>query len=317
VKILVFGKDGQLGKAFRRLFDSLMAAQSLEIHYVGRDECDLLNEKAIKSLLEKIDPHLIINAAAYTAVDKAETEIDLAYAINARAPELMALYANKHAATLLHFSTDYVFDGSQERPYLESDARNPLGAYGKSKAAGEEAIERVFSGHATGRFAILRTSWVYGEGQNFIRTILRLAKDREQLKVIHDQHGIPTSARWLAQVGLDLVLDQHFQLRFFPSGIYHAVPNSEVSWYGLACLVVQVALDHGIMLKTTPQAIVPILALEYPLPAPRPKNSRLDNSKLCFLMGQEGNMTKLQHWNTPWDESVRQYVGSLAHDGLI
>ena len=309
MKILVFGKDGQLGRAFKDLFDSLAMPESLEVQFVGRQECDLLSEQAISGLLEKASPNLIINAAAYTAVDKAEVEVELAYAINARVPELIALYANAHSATFLHFSTDYVFAGDQNRHYLETDARKPLGVYGKSKAAGEEAIESAFANHPAGRFAILRTSWVYGEGQNFIRTILRLAKDREQLKVIDDQYGEPTEARWLAQVGVDLLLDQSLQLRLFPSGIYHAVPNGETTWYGLACFAVEVALDCGVSLRMNSRAIVPIPASEYPLPAPRPKNSRLNNSKLHILLEQEGDVTKLQHWNMPWQESVRQYVG--------
>ncbi|QWD62297.1 dTDP-4-dehydrorhamnose reductase [Polynucleobacter sp. MWH-UH25E] len=317
MRIIVFGKDGQLGKAFGDLFKSSNASQSIDIHYVGRNECDLSNEEAVKNVLAKIAPDLIINAAAYTAVDKAETEVEIAFAINANAPELMATYASKHDATLLHFSTDYVFDGTQDRPYLESDVRSPLGIYGKSKAAGEELIENVFSDSASGRFAILRTSWVYGEGQNFIRTILRLAKERDQLRVIHDQYGVPTSAAWLAQVGLDLVLDQHFQLRSFPSGIYHAVPNGETTWHGLARLVIQTASEQGIQLKIGPQSIEPILASEYPLPAPRPQNSRLNNAKLPDFLDRQGDVTKLQHWNMPWDESVKQYVVSLARSGLI
>jgi dTDP-4-dehydrorhamnose reductase len=317
VRILVFGKDGQLGKAFRDLFKSLNASESIDIHYVGRDECDLSNEEAVKNVLAKIAPDLIINTAAYTAVDKAETEVELAFAINAHAPELMATYASKHNATLLHFSTDYVFDGTQDRSYSESDARSPLGIYGKSKAAGEELIDKVFSGSTSGRFAILRTSWVYGDGQNFIRTILHLAKERDQLRVIHDQYGVPTSAAWLAQVGLDLVLDQHFQLRSFPSGIYHAVPNGETTWHGLACLVIQTASEQGIQLKISPQSIEPILASEYPLPAPRPQNSRLNNAKLRDFLCNQGDVTKLQHWNMPWDEGVKQYVVGLARSGLI
>ena len=317
MNILVFGKDGQLGKAFQSLFEDAYVSTQNQVQLIGRDQCDLGNPDAINALLNQFKPDLIINAAAYTAVDKAESETDLAYAINAKAPELMALYAATHGATLLHYSTDYVFDGNKQGVYIEEDHRSPLGIYGKSKAAGEEAIESVFSNASSGQFAIFRTSWVYGEGGNFIRTILRLAKEREELKVIRDQHGVPTSADWLARVSLDLALDQQMQLRIFSSGIYHAVPSGETTWHGLARVVTQAALDAGIHLKASPEAIKPILAIEYPLPAPRPMNSRMDNAKLQLAIEQSGNMSKLQHWNEDWLTQVQSYVSKLAEDGLI
>ena len=317
MKILVFGKDGQLGRAFKNLFNALPSSQDRVLQYVGRDDCDLSNEKALVTFLNQFGPDLIINAAAYTAVDKAEVEVELAHAINARAPELMAMYTSDHGATLLHFSTDYVFDGKKEMPYVESDQRCPLSSYGKSKAAGEAAIEAAFQEKISGHYAILRTSWVFGEGSNFIRTILRLAKERNELRVIHDQHGVPTNADWLAQVGCDLLFDQDMQLRPFPSGIYHAVPNGESTWYGLAKLATEVARDQGIELQLEPESITPILAVDYPLPAPRPQNSRLNNSKLRLLMERGGDMPKLQHFNNSWEDNVRKYVGELAQAGLI
>ena len=317
MNILVFGKDGQLGKAFQCLFEGDYFSGKNHIQYIGRAQCDLSNPDAISGLLNQSKPDLIINAAAYTAVDKAESEVELAYAINAKAPELMALYAAAHGTTFLHYSTDYVFDGNKKGVYLEGDLRNPLGIYGQSKAAGEEAIEAVFASSSSGQFAIFRTSWVYGEGGNFIRTILRLAKEREELKVIQDQHGVPTSADWLARVSLDLSLDQQLQLRTFSSGIYHAVPSGEATWHGLAKIAAQAALDAGIMLKANPEAIKPILAIEYPLPAPRPMNSRMDNAKLELALEQSGDMSKLQHWNEDWRMQVQSYVSKLAKDGLI
>jgi dTDP-4-dehydrorhamnose reductase len=317
MKILVFGKDGQLGKAFKKLFDAFPSSQNRIIRYVGRDDCDLSNEQALIDLLSQFRPDLIVNAAAYTAVDKAEIETELTNAINARAPELMAAYASDHGATLLHYSTDYVFDGKKDTPYLESDQPCPLGSYGKSKAAGEAAVEAAFQNKAIGRYAILRTSWVYGDGSNFIHTILRLAKEREELRVIHDQYGVPTYAEWLAQVSCDLIFDQCGQLKPFPSGIYHAVPNGETTWYGLAKFAMEVARNHGVTLKLGSESIVPILAVEYPLPAPRPQNSRLNNSKLQLLMAQGGDVPKLQHLNSSWEDNVRKYVGQLAQAGLI
>ncbi len=320
MKILVFGKDGQLGKAFQAELDgrsSDLLAKPI-VQYVGRSECDLANTVALEQLLNQFQPQLIINASAYTAVDKAEAESDLAFSINARAPEIMAQYAADHGATFLHYSTDYVFDGEKYGYYLEDDLRNPLGVYGKSKAAGEVAIARIFASNSgVGQYAIFRTSWVYGEGGNFIRTILRLAKEREELKIINDQFGAPTSADWLAQVSLNLALDEHACLRKFSSGIYHAVPAGETTWHGLACLAVQVALDAGATLKTHPSAIKPILAVEYPLPAPRPMNSRMSTDKLHQVFVSRGDMSKLEQLNQPWDEAVKAYVANLARNGLI
>ena len=319
MKILVFGKDGQLGHAFQEELDARTSALLTKpvVQYVGRSECDLADEEVLSRLLNQFQPHFIINASAYTAVDKAEAESDLAFAINARAPEIMAQYAAEHGVTLLHYSTDYVFDGEKYGFYLENDIRNPLGVYGKSKAAGEEAIARVFTDNTTGQYAILRTSWVYGEGGNFIRTILRLAKEREELKIISDQFGVPTSAQWLAQVSLNLALDEHARLRKFTSGIYHAVPTGETTWHGLACLAVQAALDAGATLRANPGTIKPILAVEYPLPAPRPMNSRMSTDKLHQVFAGRGDVSELQQLNQPWDVAVKGYVAQLAQDGLI
>lgn len=317
MNILIFGKDGQLGQAFRALIDSASLSKDHQIQYVGRSDCDLSQVDSVKKYLINAKPDLIINAAAYTAVDKAETEVDLANAINARAPEAMAQYAAHHGASFLHYSTDYVFDGSKAGYYQEEDKRNPLGAYGKSKAAGELAIEQAFSNSQHGRYAILRTSWVYGAGGNFIKTILRLAKEREELRVIQDQVGVPTSANWLAAVSLDLVLDPKGQLQTFDSGIYHAVPPGETNWYALACLVVEVAQHAGVSLKLSQGAIKPIMAVEYPLPAPRPMNSRMATDKLKQAIVATGDVSKLQRWNKPWSEDVQAYVQQLAKDGQI
>jgi dTDP-4-dehydrorhamnose reductase len=320
MNILVFGKDGQLGKAFQVLLNSLLSdlIDKPNIQYVGRSECDLADAAALSTLLNQLQPKLIINASAYTAVDKAETDIDQAFAINAKAPEVMAQYAADHGATFLHYSTDYVFDGEKYGYYLEDDVRNPLGVYGKSKAAGEEVIARIFaSSEGSGQYAIFRTSWVYGDGGNFIRTILRLAKDREELKIIDDQYGVPTNAAWLAQVSLDFVADNQLKIKEFPSGIYHAVPAGETTWHGLATLAVQAALEAGVTLKAVPGAIKPIPAVEYPLPAPRPMNSRMSTDKLGQILRAWGDMSKLKQLNQPWDQAVRSYVNDLAKDGLI
>jgi len=322
MNILIFGKDGQLGKAFHVLLDSLLSTlvDTPNIQYVGRAECNLSDAAKLNSLLNQCHPQLIINTSAYTAVDKAENEEVLAFAVNSKAPELMAQYAAQHGATFLHYSTDYVFDGEKYGFYLEDDKRNPLGVYGKSKAAGEDVITKAFAAtttEETARYAIFRTSWVYGDGNNFIRTILRLSKDQDELKVIEDQYGVPTSAQWLAQISFDLVMDSRGILRKFPSGIYHVVPSGETNWHGLASFAVQTALELGVPLNTQPQAIMPIPAAEYPLPAPRPMNSRMSTDKLRKVLEDRGDMSKLELLNQPWDEAVRSYVHHLAKDGLI
>jgi dTDP-4-dehydrorhamnose reductase len=239
----------------------------------------------------------------------------------------MAMYAKRHGATFLHYSTDYVFDGSKKTPYIESDVRNPLGIYGKSKAAGEEAIEAAFgnrSAQSNAQYAIFRTSWVYGDGGNFIRTILRLAIERETLKVVADQYGAPTSATWLAELSLALVLNQEHQLRPFPSGIYHAVPLGETTWHALACYAVQAAIDAGAALKLRPEAIQAIPARDYPLPAPRPMNSRMARGADAALdkalnkaLGDLGDMTKSQLLAQAWESQVAAYVQDLVHRKLI
>jgi dTDP-4-dehydrorhamnose reductase len=323
MNILVFGKNGQLGKAFQSVFDSKGLGELHQIQYVGRTQCDIGNEGALTAFLQQTKPNIIINAAAYTAVDQAEKEVDLAYAINAKAPEIMAHYALERGATLLHYSTDYVFDGTKANPYLESDVRNPLGIYGKSKAAGEAAIEDAFKHHhkEQAQFAILRTSWVYGDGNNFIRTILHLAKERETLKVVANQYGVPTSALWLASISLALMLDENHHLRSFPSGIYHAVPQGETTWHALACYAVQVAIVAGATLKLCTDQIEAIPASEYPLPAPRPMNSRMARLALDALMINNlecsGDMPKWQEWQQSWHMSVGAYVRDLVTKQLI
>ena len=316
MNVIVFGAAGQLGKAFHRLLNE---HQNLVVHYVTRTECDLSNSNAITRLLKESQAKLIINTAAYTAVDKAETESESAYEVNAQAPEVMAQYAAQNDATLLHYSTDYVFDGKKAGFYLEDEVCNPLGIYGKSKRAGELAIQKVFDKSALGQYAILRTSWVYGDGGNFIRTILRLAKEREELKVINDQYGVPTSAHWLACISLELCLNSDNQIKSFPSGIYHAVPAGETTWYDLACQVVDSAIESGEILKLKRAAIKPIPATDYPLPAPRPQNSRMGTLKLRTILTAKNTHDSSSYNQSAqvvtfpdWRKMVQKYVKDLS-----
>ena len=320
MRILVTGKDGQLGRAFQKEFDCLFGSQNfaIQVRYIGRQECDLSDLNVLRKILNDFQPNLIINTAAYTAVDKAELEYELAFAINALAPELMAKYAVTHNVSLMHYSTDYVFDGEGSDFYSEDRAVRPLGVYGKSKAKGECLIVDAFSqsNNADTRYAIFRTSWVYGEGGNFIRTILRLAKDRSELKVIADQFGVPTSADWLAALSadflFDLSADSQILLRDFPSGIYHAVPAGETTWHGLACEAVKIARESGLSLAIEVADIKAIPATEYSLPAPRPMNSRMSTQKLQKTLKDLGAVSKFPVWN----ELVRDYVSELVKKQL-
>jgi dTDP-4-dehydrorhamnose reductase len=224
----------------------------------------------------------------------------------------MAQYCAQHGANFVHYSTDYVFDGSKEGWYLETDATNPLGVYGQSKLAGEALIADAFSKHANGvgRYGILRTSWVYGEGNNFIRTMLKLARERTALRVIDDQYGVPTSASFLAQIGVQIALSNASDLASanppsgVPSGIYHCVPSGQTTWHGLASRVITSAHALGMPLMCPASAIEAIPASAYPLPAPRPQNSKMDTGKLCKALG----MDELPQWQESVDHYVEQYV---------
>jgi dTDP-4-dehydrorhamnose reductase len=320
--ILVFGKNGQVGRALQACLKDL----KVPVVFLGRSECDLSSESSITQVLNRYQPQVIINAAAYTAVDKAEDpqEKNLAFAINARAPALMARYiANVSHGIFVHYSTDYVFADTKIDAYLESDVTGPvdqLSVYGQSKLAGEQAIQETFGeafnmAHDSSRvsdyssyqdkfarYFILRTSWVYGGGGNFIRTMLRLAAERDQLKVVADQLGVPTSAQWLAEIAVQLAGSR------VESGIYHAVPDGETSWHGLAVSVIKTAIECGKDVKVNLKNILPISTQDYPLPAKRPYNSRLSNQKLkeaLFKMGFKGQYPY-------WEASVQQYVKELC-----
>lgn len=310
--ILVFGRDGQVGKALQACLKDFQSP----IVFMGRSDCDIANEQAIKEVLNRYQPQVIINAAAYTAVDQAESEAELAFAINAKAPQYMAHYiANIAHGILVHYSTDYVFADTKETAYLETDPTGPvheLSIYGQSKLAGEEAIEGVFNlGHSPGhlsctnkfsRYFILRTSWVYGDGSNFIKTMLRLAAERDKLKIVADQIGVPTSAKWLAQVGIQMSGSG------MASGIYHVVPDGETSWYGLAVYAIKTAILAGEGIEVKLENIVPISAIEYPLLARRPYNSRMNNQKLKRALSEMAFASQYPHWQEQVEVYVKEYV---------
>ncbi len=302
--ILVFGSDGQVGREVKAYLENL----NIPAIFLGRSQCDLSNAVELLAVLNRYRPQIIINAAAYTAVDKAESEINLADAINAKAPLIMADYLVGVAnGTMVHFSTDYVYSGSLERPYLESDSTGPLSQYGKSKLEGDLGIEEIFKNYpkshqSASRYFILRTSWVYGQGNNFIRTILRLAQERDQLRIVADQYGAPSSANWLAKVALVLTASR------LAGGIYHAVPDGVATWHDLAVCVVQSAAQYEKQIRIKPESILPISSEEYPVAAVRPKNSRLDNRKLKLALIQLADMDPYPRWQDQVDQYVKQEV---------
>jgi dTDP-4-dehydrorhamnose reductase len=269
-KVLLIGAKGQVGQELQVTLPSLG-----EVISIGREELDLTNSEKIGQLIREIHPDYLVNAAAYTAVDKAETEPDLAYSINATAPKIMAESAEKIQAKFLHISTDYVFDGRKNTPYLETDLTNPLGVYGQSKLRGEEEIKTVNS-----QAIILRTAWVYGSygKSNFVKTMLRLGKEREELKVVVDQVGSPTWAKDIAAAITQLLINADN-----PAGIYNFTNSGVASWFDLTKAIFEEAKISGIPLKI--QRVIPITTAEYPTPAVRPAYSVLSSQKISQQLG--------------------------------
>ena len=271
MRLLVTGASGQvgweLGRSLSRIGDVLA---------MDRSACDLSRPHDLPGVIRNAKPDIIVNAAAYTAVDKAEEEEELARRVNGTAVGVMAEEARRLGALLIHYSTDYVFDGEKDSPYTEDDLPNPLNAYGRSKLAGECAI-----GQSGSDYLILRTSWVFaGRGHNFLRTILRLARDRNELSIVADQIGAPTWARHIADATA-LIAQRACRERAkadFASGILNVAAGGETSWCGFAQTIVDQAMTHG-LLRNRPK-VRPIASSDYPLPAARPKNSRLAGERL-------------------------------------
>ena len=283
MRLLILGRDGQVGTALTQLLAPLGTIIAL-----GRDGADLGRPDDLAAVVDRERPDVIINAGAYTAVDKAESEPELAQLINADAPGALAWAARAAGAWLIHYSTDYVFDGEKTAPYVEDDATGPLNVYGASKRAGELAIEE-----AGGKHLILRTSWVHAPGpSNFIAKILGLAQSRNELRVIHDQVGAPTSARLIAEVTAR-VLRQIAHDRPLASGIYHLTAAGETSWHGYASYVIAEALRRGVRLRVSPEQVLPVPSSAFPSPARRPHNSRLATHKLRNALGID-----LPEWQT-------------------
>jgi dTDP-4-dehydrorhamnose reductase len=284
LKILLFGKGGQVGWELQRSLAPL--GELVAVDFDSRDYCgDFSNLAGIAETVRQVAPDVIVNAAAHTAVDKAESEPELARVLNAGAPAVLAEAAMRSGAWLIHYSTDYVFDGSGVDPWREDSATQPLSIYGKTKREGELAIAQSGCRHL-----IFRTSWVYAaRGNNFAKTMLRLARERDQLTVIDDQIGAPTGADLLADVTAHAI--RATMQRPELSGLYHLVAGGEASWHGYARFVLDVARSAGQELKVGPDGVLPVPTSAFPTAAVRPHNSRLDTGKLQDTFG-----LTLPHW---------------------
>jgi len=270
MKIFLTGKDGQIGFALHKKLLSLG-----EVIATDRDEVDLESSDAIRTFIEKIKPNMIINAAAYTEVDKAEAEIELAHKVNTEAPKVLAGKASQLDIPMIHFSTDYVFDGLKNEPYVETDKANPQSIYGETKWKGEEAVRN----HK--KHIILRTSWVFSShGQNFLKTILKLIQEKSSLNIVSDQKGAPTSADAIADVTYKIIEAILNKTSFKDFGTYHVSLEGEADWYQYACFITDEAIRLGLKTTMTSQDIIAISSDTYPTLAKRPMNSRLNTTKV-------------------------------------
>jgi dTDP-4-dehydrorhamnose reductase len=294
MKILLTGKDGQVGYA---LYKKLLSLG--EVIATGRHELDLVNSDAIKAFIDKIKPDIIINPAAYTQVDKAESEKLLAHQINAIAPQVLAEKASELNIPIIHFSTDYIFDGLKDEPYAETDQANPRSVYGKSKWEGEEAVRK----HK--KHIILRTSWVFSShGQNFLKAILKLVQEKSSLNVVSDQKGTPISSDILANVTYKIVKIILINPNFKDFGTYHITSMGDTDWYHYACFIIDESIRLGFKTIMTSKDIKPILSDDYPTLAKRPFNSRLNTTKI-----KKTFMLELPHW----EEEVKKVLKEIIH----
>ena len=270
MKILLLGANGQLGKELERQLISVGSVASF-----SRQSLDITNHAAVRATVRSIQPNIIINAAAYTAVDKAETNSDLAYAVNAVAVENLAQISREQGLCLFHYSTDYVFDGSKKLPYTENDTPNPINVYGASKLAGETAIAAADCQHI-----VFRTTWVIGKyGHNFAKTILRLALERDTLRVIDDQIGVPTSPSLITRVTINAIRALK-EGKAWKHGVYNLAPKGKTNWHEIAKILISHAERQNISLRAREASIQAIKSGEYPIVAKRPLNSLLNTDKL-------------------------------------
>lgn len=296
-RILLFGTNGQVG---HELLQTLAAVG--EVVGLDRAAADFSAPDSLRDHVTRTRPAVVVIAVAHTAVDRAESEADLARSVNARAPEVIAEAAHEAGAAVIHFSTDYVYDGAKPSPYVESDAADPLSVYGRTKLEGDLAVAAANSRHL-----IFRTSWVVSaRGSNFLKTMLRLGAERDALRVVADQHGAPTTARLIAGVVARAARIMLGALDTDPRwGVYHLVASGDTTWHGVASYVIGRARELGMPLKVTPSKIAAIATNEYPTPARRPQNSRMDTAKLRAAFG-----ITLPDWKTGIDEVLAELVAA-------
>jgi dTDP-4-dehydrorhamnose reductase len=298
MKLLLLGKNGQVGWELQRSLAPLGEVVALDFDNPGPLSADFSQPEQLAATLRAVAPDVIVNAAAHTAVDKAESEPDLARKINALGPAVLAREAAARGIWLVHYSTDYVFNGSGGKPWSEDDATGPLNVYGQTKLEGEEAIRASGCKHL-----ILRTSWVYAaRGNNFAKTMLKLAQERERLSVIDDQVGAPTGAELLADLTAHLVRATGAQGA--PSGTYHAAAAGETTWHAYAKHVIEFGRTAGLGIKVRPSNIEPVPTTAYPTPARRPANSRLDTRRL-----RETFHFNLPDWRSGVDRMLSEVLG--------
>jgi dTDP-4-dehydrorhamnose reductase len=293
MKILLTGSKGQVGFELNKKLSALG-----EVIATDREELNLEDSQAIRSFIDQIKPDIIMNPAAYTAVDKAESEPELAHLINVSAPEVLAGKARELDIPLIHFSTDYVFDGLKKDAYIETDKTNPQSVYGKTKCEGEEKIRK----HP--KHIILRTSWVFGShGNNFLKTILRLIQEKESLNIVGDQWGSPASSSMLSDVTFKIVDTILKNKNFNDYGTYHVTNDGETNWLAYASLISSEAIKLNIKVKCPPNKIHPILRSEYPTAAKPPLNSRLNIEKI-----KKTFMLELPHWESEVQRVLREII---------
>ncbi|WP_454673572.1 dTDP-4-dehydrorhamnose reductase [Achromobacter pestifer] len=293
-KILVLGRDGQLGFELRRSLAPLG-----DVVAVGRSECDLIYPLQLARLVRREKPNVIVNAAALTAVERAEEDVVRAMRINGEAAGELAALAASRGALIVHYSSDYVFDGAKPEPYVETDVPAPLNAYGRSKLAGERAVQAMNPAHL-----VFRTSWIYGVfGNSFLKSMLMALRQPEPLRVVSDQYGAPTGAAFIADVTALAVARYLYEEASFPFGLYHLAAAGRTTWHEYACYVAQQARTAGLPITLTPADIQPVLSNQYPGTARRPLNSCLDTGLLTQHFGIR---------SPPWQDGVRHVLAAIA-----
>ncbi len=293
MKVVILGANGQLG---RELAEILQDKVHLKLY--KKKDLDITDFIEVEKMINYEKPEILINAAAYTSVDNAENNINYAYKVNSEAPQKIAEILETYKGYLIHYSTDYVYDGEKEIPYKEIDKTNPLNIYGKSKLEGDKKIERYMT-----NFLIIRTSWVISRyGNNFIKTILKLIKDKETLNIVKDQFGVPTSTNLISKITYEIIKNIN-STKQIDSGIYNLSPRGRTNWYQMANKILERANDYEFLSESNKVKILPIDTTDYPTKAKRPKNSLLDTNKIEKALNIE-----LPYWESEFYETIDQIL---------